>query len=254
MPAGALVTRNVPFPPHPQFAWPSASDWVRLMDMRLLPRSRRGTWLLAGAVWCAACAGLWWALPVVPCGGRRLPQEGLPLGFLSNGELAISGREIVDLLTMLPAQMRRQCGPISIFDVTSGRQLRTLLSDKDRFNHCLVSDAGRWPALINDLGHESERLRLRLDRRINFRGSHRGSRDHAHAFRLRRQLARLCHDRWHHGPIVGATVDAARSNPGRVRMGSPCLRKTRTQVAGGPEADPSILQIEDSNLNACLDK
>jgi hypothetical protein len=34
--------------------------------MQLLPQSRRGTWLLAGAVWCAACAGLWWALPVVP--------------------------------------------------------------------------------------------------------------------------------------------------------------------------------------------
>jgi hypothetical protein len=33
--------------------------------MRILPRSRRGTWLLAGAVWCAACAGLWRALPVV---------------------------------------------------------------------------------------------------------------------------------------------------------------------------------------------
>ena len=32
--------------------------------MRLLPRSRRGTWLLAGAVWCAACAGLWHYLPV----------------------------------------------------------------------------------------------------------------------------------------------------------------------------------------------
>jgi hypothetical protein len=34
--------------------------------MRLLPCSLRGIWLLAGAVWCAACAGLWWALPVVP--------------------------------------------------------------------------------------------------------------------------------------------------------------------------------------------
>lgn len=32
----------------------------------MLPRSRRGTWLLAGAVWLAACAGWWWALPVAP--------------------------------------------------------------------------------------------------------------------------------------------------------------------------------------------
>jgi WD40 repeat protein len=34
--------------------------------MPLLPRTRRGTWLLAGAVWVAACAGLWWVLPVAP--------------------------------------------------------------------------------------------------------------------------------------------------------------------------------------------
>src|SRR5439155_15280875 len=42
--------------------------------MPLLPRSRRGTWLLAAAVWLAACAGLWWALPVLPRGEFRLPK------------------------------------------------------------------------------------------------------------------------------------------------------------------------------------
>jgi WD40 repeat protein len=34
--------------------------------MPIIPRFRRGTLLLAGAVWLAACAGLWWVLPVVP--------------------------------------------------------------------------------------------------------------------------------------------------------------------------------------------
>jgi WD40 repeat protein len=34
--------------------------------MRLLPRSSRGTWLLAGAAWLAGCGALWWALPHRP--------------------------------------------------------------------------------------------------------------------------------------------------------------------------------------------
>jgi hypothetical protein len=34
--------------------------------IRLLPRTPRGTWLLAGAVWLAGCGALWWALPYCP--------------------------------------------------------------------------------------------------------------------------------------------------------------------------------------------
>jgi hypothetical protein len=33
---------------------------------RLLPRTPRGTWLLAGAVWLAGCGALWWAVPYRP--------------------------------------------------------------------------------------------------------------------------------------------------------------------------------------------
>jgi hypothetical protein len=43
--------------------------------MRLLPRSRRGNWLLAGVVWCVACAGWWWVLPVVPRAVIHLPPH-----------------------------------------------------------------------------------------------------------------------------------------------------------------------------------
>ncbi|HTK76221.1 MAG TPA: hypothetical protein VL371_13240, partial [Gemmataceae bacterium] len=34
--------------------------------MRLLPRTPRGTWLLAGAVWLTGCGVLWWAVPYRP--------------------------------------------------------------------------------------------------------------------------------------------------------------------------------------------
>src|SRR5262249_53528499 len=34
--------------------------------IRLMPRTPRGTWLLAGAVWLTGCAALWWVLPYRP--------------------------------------------------------------------------------------------------------------------------------------------------------------------------------------------
>jgi hypothetical protein len=45
--------------------------------MPLVPRSRRGTWLLAGVVWLGACAMWWWMLPVVPRAVLQLPQTTL---------------------------------------------------------------------------------------------------------------------------------------------------------------------------------
>ena len=53
--------------------------------MHLLPRSRRGTWLLAGAVWCAACAGLWCTLPVTPRAEFPLDNESPDWGLLGLG-------------------------------------------------------------------------------------------------------------------------------------------------------------------------
>jgi hypothetical protein len=51
--------------------------------MRLLPRSARGTWLLAAAVWVAGCALAWCILPPVPRGTAFLPGVSLHqlLGF-----------------------------------------------------------------------------------------------------------------------------------------------------------------------------
>src|SRR5262249_55501789 len=43
-----------------------AGGAIRATLMRLFPRSTRGTRLIGSQVWLAACAGLWWALPVRP--------------------------------------------------------------------------------------------------------------------------------------------------------------------------------------------
>jgi hypothetical protein len=59
--------------------------------MPLLPRSRRGTGLLAGAVWLAACVGLWWVLPVVSREVLRLQESEVLLGFGPGGATAVIG-------------------------------------------------------------------------------------------------------------------------------------------------------------------
>ena len=51
--------------------------------IRLLPRTLRGTWLLAGVLWVAACAALWWALPVRP--RVVIPGAERLAGFLPDG-------------------------------------------------------------------------------------------------------------------------------------------------------------------------
>src|SRR5438552_2894345 len=61
--------------------------------MPLLPRSRCETWLLAGAVWLAACAGLWWALPVVPRAVMRLPKDTDLVSLGPDGTTAVVMRD-----------------------------------------------------------------------------------------------------------------------------------------------------------------
>jgi hypothetical protein len=53
--------------------------------MRLLPRSPRGIWLLAAAVWLAGCAVLWPALPALPRASITVPGIHQLLGFGPGG-------------------------------------------------------------------------------------------------------------------------------------------------------------------------
>jgi hypothetical protein len=79
--------------------------------MYLLPRSRRGTWLLAGAAWCAACAGLWCGLPVAPDRTIRIDGPLRIIGFSpafgaaivkrsnNDGQFIHEAIELLDLVT-----------------------------------------------------------------------------------------------------------------------------------------------------------
>src|SRR5437667_9293836 len=100
--------------------------------MRFLPRSRRGTWLLAGAVWLAACAGGWWTLPVMPRGELRLPHDIDLVGLLPGGQRGIVARrirgefghedladfELVELPSGRTIERLRNCGvPLDLFNL-----------------------------------------------------------------------------------------------------------------------------------------
>lgn len=89
--------------------------------MSLLPRSRRGTWLLAGAVWLAACAGLWWALPIVPRTEMKLPEKSHFLCYGPDGRFAVVVNPIADSV------LDRQLVDLDLIEVSSGRLLRKLI-------------------------------------------------------------------------------------------------------------------------------
>src|SRR5262245_8817282 len=102
--------------------------------MRLLPRSPRGTWLLAGAVWAAGCAASWWALPVRPRAEWALSEEERLLGFLPNGVLVTSH------IDTGPDQGHEPfCGPVRLWDSASGRCLRQFLTPEVTFQQVRIS-------------------------------------------------------------------------------------------------------------------
>ena len=50
--------------------------------IRLLPRTPRGTWLLAGAVWLGGVGALWWALPYRPRAAWATEEPAVVHGFI----------------------------------------------------------------------------------------------------------------------------------------------------------------------------
>jgi WD40 repeat protein len=61
--------------------------------MRLLPRSAKGTWLLATAVWVAACAAAWLFLPPRP---RHVldAREFVPMEFSTDGRILVTSSRL----------------------------------------------------------------------------------------------------------------------------------------------------------------
>jgi hypothetical protein len=93
--------------------------------MRLLPRSRRGTWLLAGALWCAACAVWWWALPVAPRAVLDLANDVQFLSFDMNPAYAIVARYMVAPSISGGNSVQK----LNLVDVSSGRVISDLSDD-----------------------------------------------------------------------------------------------------------------------------
>jgi len=79
--------------------------------MRLLPRSRRGTWLLAALAWLAACAALWSALPVVPRAKWNAPRPCRLMGLLFDSTLATQD---------LPSSGPFFSGPVRLWNPETG--------------------------------------------------------------------------------------------------------------------------------------
>src|SRR5437870_11650833 len=86
--------------------------------MPLLPRSRRGTWLLSALVWLAACAGFWQFLPAVPRDVVRIPEGFDLLGFGPEGTSALIQRP--------GAWPAFEGGKIELLEVPSGEPITTI--------------------------------------------------------------------------------------------------------------------------------
>jgi hypothetical protein len=133
----------IPLAPAPRFG--------HTIGMRLFPRSRRGNWLLAGAVWCAACAGLWWALPVVPRAVMRLPEEFALIGFGPDGR---TGLAVHSHSTPAFSDDRRN-DTIELLEIPTGQPRVTLCRDCRQVQVIGRSaDRQRW-LLFEEWGSES---------------------------------------------------------------------------------------------------
>ena len=90
--------------------------------MRLLPRTPRGTWLSAAAIWLAGCAVIWFVLPARP--RVVIPEAGPCRGFSTDGRLAF-GRawgtcRPYPKYTPRLAGSPRPDGPYRVWDVRTG--------------------------------------------------------------------------------------------------------------------------------------
>src|SRR5262245_1314663 len=112
--------------------------------MRALPRTPRGTWALAAAVWAAGCWGLWSVLPVCPRVEWELPINSFPVGVLPDQTLLTASLTHITLAG--DPVLRSPSGPLRLW--RDGRLLREFLSPADRFSQSQVSRTARWLALF----------------------------------------------------------------------------------------------------------
>jgi WD40 repeat protein len=124
--------------------------------MPLLPRSRRGTLLLAGAVWLTACAGYWWVLPVVPRGVMKLPEWSHLIALGPDSATAIVER----LLTDPRGDPQHRAHALELLQVPSGRQIARLADNCQSVTHAGTSKDGRVSVLYLSRANSTGLLRF----------------------------------------------------------------------------------------------
>lgn len=106
--------------------------------IRLLPRTPRGTSLLAGAVWLAGCAALWWALPYRPRVSWPTEKPTVVYGFMA-GTVVLTSMPWRDTIDEPYGPM---LGPLVARDADTGT-VREWLPDNERLTVVEIARDGR---------------------------------------------------------------------------------------------------------------
>jgi WD40 repeat protein len=120
--------------------------------MRLLPRSPRGTWLLAAAIWMVECAVLWRALPVQPRATTVVSGLNRVLGFGPDGRSVL-----FDDLSHTDSDWP-ECNLIRAWDIENG-SVRTVTPVPANVETRALSPDGRWLA-VGERHGDIERVRI----------------------------------------------------------------------------------------------
>jgi hypothetical protein len=120
--------------------------------MRLLPKTPRGTWLLAVAVWLAGSSALWWVLPYRPRAVTAVARENRLLGIGPGGRTVLF-EGVADVAGEWPPTV-----PVRLWD-TAAASVRTVLPARNSLATLALSPDGRWLA-VGDRRAESRFIRL----------------------------------------------------------------------------------------------
>jgi hypothetical protein len=122
------------------------------VPMRLVPKTPRGTWLLAGVVWLAGCAVLWTNAYEPPCGRWAAPGQRQAIGI-------VPGRRALVTTSWSWTDDRhmgfKHHGPLGRWDADTGHVTAWLDKD-DRVDRTgiLLSPDGRWLAARHGRGDD----------------------------------------------------------------------------------------------------
>ncbi|MFO0810242.1 MAG: WD40 repeat domain-containing protein [Gemmataceae bacterium] len=116
--------------------------------MRLLPRTPRGTRLLAGLAWAAGTAWLWWVLPPVP--RVVIPNAGTFIGFLPDGaSVLIASAD--STVTRYDAATGRELSRFSLGQPATSHFWSATMSDDGRYLAWSVTGSSPFSVLVWDL-------------------------------------------------------------------------------------------------------